>query len=212
MRRTIRPGGTDDAARSAPKGRIRECGQRPAVLMQLCGLALGLLALAVLGGCFGRPATPPPAPFSNPIDSRLILQVPYFKDAGDSGAAGALAEVLSYNGCPSDPGKVRLALDGRSPSPQILTIMARGEGLKAEFGRGTPNDLLEAVRKNQPVIVRLGAAVPPLGQGDYAVVVGYTPDGPVLNSGHVNQQIIPWTGFLSGWLQDGNTIIMIEPK
>lgn len=212
MRRTIRPGGTDEAARPAPKGLIRDCGRRPVALARLAGAALCLLALTVLGGCFGRAATPPPAPFANPIDSRLILQVPYFKDAGDSGAPGALAEVLSYNGCPSDPGKVRLALDGRSPSPQILTIMARGEGLKAEFGRGTPNDLLEAVRKNQPAIVRLGVAVPPLSQGDFAVVLGYTPDGPVLNSGHINQQIIPWADFLSGWLQGGNTIIMIEPK
>lgn len=212
MRRTIRPGETNDISRPGPKSRLKKSAGRPAALARLGGAALGLLALAMLSGCFGRSATPPPAPFENPIESRLILQVPYFKDAGDSGAAGALAEVLSYNGCPSDPGKVRLALDGRSPSPQILTVMARGEGLKAEFGRGTPKDILEAVRKNQPVIVRLGAAAPPLGQGDYAVIVGYTPDGPVLNSGHINQQIIPWAGFLSGWHQGGNTIIMIESK
>lgn len=170
--------------------------------------ALWLLTLTLAGGCFGRPAAP--IPFENPIESRLILQMPYFSDDGESGAAGALAEVLTYNGRPSDADKVRLALDGRPPTPQILTVMARGEGLKAEFRQGTTDELLAAVRKNQPVIVRMGAAAAPLSPGAYAVVVGYTPDGPVVNSGHINQQIVSWANFLAGWHQDGNTLILIE--
>jgi len=176
------------------------------------GLAVWLLTLTLLNGCLGRPAAL--APFDSPIESRLILQVPFFSDAGESGAAGAMAEVLTYNGRSSDPDKVRLALDGRAPTPQILTVMARGENLRAEFRQGTPDDLLTAVRKHQPAIVRMGAAASPLGAGDYAVVVGYTPEGPVVNSGrgHINQQIVSWADFLTGWHQGGNTVILIEPN
>lgn len=198
-----------------PKGKM-DGFPRPGMGLDLrpplksAGAAVCLLALALLGGCFGR--TAPAVTFESPIESRLILQAPYFSDPGESGAAGALAEVLTYNGRPSDPGKVRLALDGRLPTPQILTVMARGEGLKAEFRQGAPEDLLAAVRNNQPAIVRLGTAAPPLGQGDYAVVVGYTPEGPVVNSGHINQQIVPWANFLSGWHSGGNIIILIEPN
>lgn len=174
------------------------------------GAVTWLLTLTLLGGCLGR--TVAPAPFEHPIESRLILQVPYFSDVGELGAAGALSEVLTFNGRPSDPDKVRLALDGRAPTPQILTVMARGENLKAEFRQGTPGDLLAAVRKHQPAIVRMGAAASPLGTGDYAVVVGYTPDGPVVNSGpgHINQQIVTWADFLTGWHRGGNTVILIE--
>lgn len=172
--------------------------------------ALLALAAAVLSACFVR--MPPPAPFEQPIESRLILQVPYFSDDGDAGAPAALAEVLTYNGRPSDPGKVRLALDGRAATPQIMVVMARQEGLKAQFLRAVPADLLAAVRQNQPAIVRLDAPAPPLRRGDYAVVVGYTPEGPVVNSGHINQQIVPWSEFLAGWHQGDNTFIMIEPK
>jgi len=167
------------------------------------------LAVAALSGCLTRSPTLP-TPFEHPLESRLILQVPYFSDGGDAGAPGALAEVLTYNGRPSDPGKVRLALDGRSATPQIMVVMARQEGLKAEFRRAVPADLVAAVRQSQPVIVRLNAAAPPLRRGDYAVVVGYTPEGPVVNSGHINQQIVPWSEFLAGWYQGDNTFIMIE--
>lgn len=168
------------------------------------------LAVTILSACFVRMS--PPTPFEQPMESRLILQVPYFSDDGDAGAPAALAEVLTYNGRPSDPGKVRLALDGRAAAPQIMVVMARQEGLKAQFLRAVPADLLAAVRQNQPAIVRLDGAAPPLRQGDYAVVVGYTPEGPVVNSGHINQQIVPWSEFLAGWYQGDNTFIMIEPN
>lgn len=172
--------------------------------------ALLAVAVVVLSACSAR--MPIPAPFEQPIESRLILQVPYFSDDGDAGGPAALAEVLTYNGRPSDPGKVRLALDGRAAAPQIMVVMARQEGLKAQYLRAVPADLLAAVRQNQPAIVRLDAPAPPLRRGDYAVVVGYTPEGPVVNSGHINQQIVPWSEFLAGWHKGDNTFIMIEPN
>lgn len=172
-------------------------------------LAAGLTALVCLTACIGR-STPTPIAFDHPLESRLILQMPYFADGGEGGAPGAMAEVLTYNGRVSDPDKVRLALDGRPAGFQILAVMARQMNLRADFRQGTAEDLLAAVRANQPVIIRLGLAVQPLKAGDWVVVVGYTPDGPVLNSGTVNQQIVAWSDFLTSWLHDGNQLLLIS--
>ncbi len=169
-----------------------------------------ILALAGLGGCLSR--VPRPAPFEQPLESRLILQMPYYSDARGAGGPAALAEVMTYNGRPRTVEDVDQALGrGGTPSIHEMVVLARREALKAEYRNGTPEELVAAVRQSRPVIVRLGLDVPPMKKGDYIVVVGYTPEGPVLNSGATHQQILPWAGFLTGWYQGGNVFIMIEP-
>ncbi|MDR3038638.1 MAG: hypothetical protein LBV21_05050, partial [Candidatus Adiutrix sp.] len=127
-----------------------------------------------------------------------------------AGAAGALAEVLTYRGRPTSAEKIVLALGEGVPTAHALVVWARREGLKAEYYRGGPEGLLAAVREGRPLIVRLGAPAPPLAAGDYAVVVGYSPEGVVINSRSVNQQIVPWGPFLTGWLKAGNLTIDLE--
>lgn len=169
-------------------------------------LAAMLLALAT--GCLGR--TFLPEPFESPLESRLILQMPYYSFEGGDGGPAALASVLTYNGRPTTVEEAAEIVTASSPSPVDLAVMARRAGLSAEMLNGTPEMLLEAVRQGRPLIIRLGAPAPPLAAKDYAVVVGYTPDGPVLNSKSINQQIVPWREFLAGWHKAGNLIIKIE--
>lgn len=168
-------------------------------------LAVGLMAVAC------SPVLP--EPFLNPLESRLILQVPFFSDTRGAGGPAALASVMTYVGHPVTAEEVILHLGEKTPSPNALAVFARQEGeQKASLSKGTPELLLEAVRKNKPLIVRLGLLAPLLDTGDYAVVVGFTPDGPVLNSGDVQQQIIPWGDFLKSWHEAKNLIIQINPE
>ena len=169
---------------------------------------LVLVLLLVIGPGCQKP--PVPEPFSNPIESRLILQVPFYSVNTPGGGAAALASVMTHSGRPVSVEKAELALDGQT-SGQSLAVFARHEGLKADVFSGTPEQLIEAVRRHRPVIVRLDQVTPPLAKGDYAVVVGYTPDGPVLNSCTVNQQIILWKNFLAGWHAASNFMLLIEP-
>jgi len=162
-------------------------------------------SLAAVPGC-ARPR--PPEPFEVPIESRLILQVPFF--SSEAGAAGALAEVMTYNGRPVTPERILLALGGKPPSPQALVLLARAEGLKARYYHADPPQLVKSVREDRPLIVRLGAAAGALAAGDYAVVVGCNPEGVVVNSRSINQQIIPWSPFLSAWLKSGNLALEIS--
>lgn len=166
-----------------------------------------ILALIVGGGCQAAK----PEPFTNPLESRLILQVPFFSDEAGACAPAALASVMTYCGRPTTAEEAALALNQERPAAQSLAIWARREGLTADVSSGTPEQLLEAVKMHKPVIVRLDRETAPLKKGDYAVVVGYTPDGPVLNSCSINQQIVPWADFLAGWYRSSNLSIMIEP-
>lgn len=166
-----------------------------------------MLALIMVGGCQAAK----PEPFTNPLESRLILQVPFFSDESGLCAPAALASVMTYGGRPTTVEEVVPALNQERPTAQSMAIWARREGLTADVSSGTPEKLLEAVRLHKPVIVRLDRETPPLGKGDYAVVVGYTPDGPVLNSCSIHQQIVPWKDFLAGWHRSSNLTIMIEP-
>jgi hypothetical protein len=195
------------SALGADGGRRMGISKRPGAA-RLVLLAAGL-ALAL--GCGAKPK-PAPAAFTSPLESRLILQVPYYADERGAGGPAALASVMTFNGRPATVDEVVLHLGEKPPPPLALAVRARQAEMKADFFLGgTPEALLEAVRNNQPLIVRLDGAVPPVPPGEYAVVVGYTPEGPVLNSGTVNQQIVPWAGFLTAWRQAGNLVIRIAP-
>jgi len=174
------------------------------------GAGLVLLALCLtLSACQGGRRAKA-QPFDHPAESRLILQVPF--ESSEIGACGpaALASLMTYNGQPSQTADLVLSLGEKAPSPLALVVEARQKGLKAEYRRGRPEEILEAVRGNRPVIVRVDRAAPPLDKGHYAVVLGYTPDGPVVNSCSINQQIVNWGDFLAAWHKAGNLIISIE--
>ncbi len=168
---------------------------------------LGLASLA-LAACQGGRAGP--EPFENPIESRLILQVPFEFTQLGACAPGSLASVMTYNGYKITAEELVLSLGEKAPTAQALVVEARQKGLKAEYYRGRPEELIAAVRANRPLIVRVDRAAPPLNKGDYAVVVGYTPDGPVVNSCSIHQQIVAWGDFLAAWHRAGNPLIVIE--
>ena len=170
------------------------------------GLFLFVLTWAVLGGCGVKPA-----PFTNPLESRLILQMPFYADERGGGGPAALAAVMTYNGRPTTVEEVVMTLGDKPPLAQAMAIMARQAELKADFYMGNPDQLVEAVKQNQPLIVRLDLPKAPVNAGDYAVVVGYTPDGPVVNSCAVNQQIVAWRDFLAGWHAASYLTLLIEP-
>lgn len=168
-----------------------------------------LLAIIIGVGCVAGGARP--EPFTNPIESRLILQVPFYSDEGGACGPAALASVMTYCGQPTTAEAATLALNQERPTAQSMAILARREGLTADVSSGSPEQLLESVKAHKPVIVRLDRETLPLKKGDYAVVVGYTPEGVVLNSCSINQQIVPWTAFLAGWYKSSNLSIMIDP-
>lgn len=171
-----------------------------------------ILMLIASAACV-RSGAPSPGSFTVPIESRLILQVPFHPNDSAPCAASALAAVMTFNGRPMimDAAAKVLESAGNREKGREMVIRARHESMKASFSQGTPEQLVEAVKAQKPLIVRLDKKAAPLEAENYAVLVGYTPDGPVLNSCDVNQQIVPWSDFLSAWYKADNLMIMIEP-
>jgi hypothetical protein len=93
-----------------------------------------------------------------------------------------------------------------------LVLYARSQGAKARFYALTPEDLLSYVDKQIPVIVLVDKGVGPLVKGHFMVVLGYAFDGVIANSGVIQQEIIPWSKFLTEWYAMGNFALVVEPK
>lgn len=178
--------------------------------MRRPALALLVLFCLFLSGCIGL-GSGAPKKFDMPIESRLVLQVPYYPDGAGSYSQAALAAVMTYNGRPMTMAEANNIFGRRVLQPRNMVLHARNAELKAEFFNSSPEYLIEAVRQSRPVIVRLGADVAPLRAGHYVVVVGYTQAGIVVNSTDIHQQIVDWPDFLTAWLRASNLAIMIEP-
>lgn len=173
-------------------------------------LVLSLGAGFFMSGCLGREPVMPKK-FDTPIESRLILHVPYYAEGTGAYSHAALAALMTFHGQPLSIEGAGQVFGQRRISPRNMVGYARKANLKADFFNGTAEDLVEAVRKDKPLIVWVGADAGPLRKGDYAVLVGYTQAGVVVNSTNIHQQIVDWSDFLTAWFQVSNFILKIEP-
>lgn len=169
-----------------------------------------LMLCLVISGCLGV-GTVEPKKFDNPIEYRLILQMPYYPDGAGSYSQAALVALMTFYDQALTMEEVGLVYGRRTLKPSQMVAYARKAGLKAEIYNGEPQALVTAIRRNKPVIVRLGEGAAPLKSGNYVVVVGFTESGVVVNSADVHQQIVDWPDFLTAWLKTSNLAVMIEP-
>ncbi|MGL4208575.1 MAG: hypothetical protein ACRCTY_04230 [Candidatus Adiutrix sp.] len=174
-------------------------------------LAFLCIALIFASACTFK-TRPQATAFNTPMESRLILGVPFLGYEENGGGPAALASVMTYNGRKTT---AQDALGHLSTNIKAMgrdmVIWARREGLKADFYAGSPDDLLAQIKLHKPIIVRLDLPVAPISKNSFAVVVGFNAEGPVVNSGIVHQQILPWSDFLSAWFKADYFTILIEP-
>lgn len=174
------------------------------VLIFYIGLAL------LMAGCLWRePALP--GNFATPADSRLILHLPYYSEGRGAYSQAAFAALMTFHGHPLSMEEAERRFGQRRISARAMAAQARKSGLLAAYYSGTPEELVAAVRNEKPLIVCLGAEAGPLKAGDYVVVAGYTQSGVVVNSTNINQQIVDWPAFLTGWFKASNFMLKIEP-
>jgi hypothetical protein len=174
---------------------------------------LSALSLAALffTGClsFG----PQPQSFTSPMDSRLIAAVPFIPDDSSHCGPSTLAAVLSYHGRPTTKEEVAVDVqreDLRGSLGPDLMLWAREHGAITTFSALKPEQLVEQINKQKPVIALLDTGFGAVHRGHFVVIVGYGPDGVVANSGLIQQQLIPWSGFLTDWFRMGNFAILIS--
>jgi predicted double-glycine peptidase len=176
-------------------------------------LAAAFLAAACLSfdGAYRRRTQA--MPFEAPADSRLVLGLPFYPDESRLCGPASLAAVMNYMGYPvtleeAAKGAQRWELRG-SIGPDLV-LWARSKGAKARFYSAKPEDLVEFVNKQIPVVVQVDEGIGPLVKGHFMVVAGYSFEGVVVNSGLVQQEVMDWSKFLTRWYKMGNFAIVIE--
>jgi predicted double-glycine peptidase len=148
-----------------------------------------------------------------PQDSRLVLDLPFYPDDSRLCGPASLAAVMNYMGYPVTMEEVANGVqrwDLRGSIGPDLVIWARSRGARARFYSAKPEDLLDFVNRQIPVVVQVDEGVGPVVMGHFMVVAGYTFDGVVVNNGLVQQEVIEWGRFLSQWYKMGNFTIVVD--
>jgi hypothetical protein len=166
-------------------------------------------------GCLGIGPKVEAKPFSVPPDSRMVIGVPFFPDDENQCGPASLAAVMTFAGRPTSLEEASLAVQRSSLRGSLgpdLVLWARQQGMRAKFFSSNPEELVEFIGKQQPIIVMVDQGLGPVRKGHFMVAVGYHFEGLVANNGLVQQEIIPWTKFLTDWYKTGYFAILVEGK
>jgi hypothetical protein len=90
-----------------------------------------------------------------------------------------------------------------------MVLWAREKGMEARFAASNLKELLASIKNQNPVIVLLDVGLGPVRKGHFAVAVGYGPEGLIVNSGMIQQQILPWPDFVKQWRKMRNFSIFV---
>jgi hypothetical protein len=173
------------------------------------------MSLVWLVGCLpilsARPRVP--SGFTAPTERFLIGGVPFIPDDSSHCGPSSLASVMTFQGRETSKGDVAVDVqrtDLRGALGPDMVIWARDKGMDASFAAAKPQELIESIKNRKPAIVLLGGGLGPIRKGHFAVALGYAPEGLVVNSGMVQQEILPWADFFAQWRKMGNFTIFVN--
>ena len=184
-----------------------------AVLRDLFAAArtLAVPALLILASC----ATTRLPPFSPPPGAARLDQVPFFPQLDYQCGPAALAGVLNYYGKKATPEEVAGAIfrpNIRGTVTLDMVLYAREQGLSATWFNGSVGDIVRAVDDGVPLIVMVDFGFARISKNHYMVVVGYSPDGIVANSGASRETLILWKDFLPTWERATRWTLRIQAR
>jgi hypothetical protein len=146
------------------------------------------------------------------MDRWLIQGVPFYPDDTILCGPASMAEVMTFLGRPTTVAEATTPLlraNLRGSLAPDLVIWARREGFKARFWAAAPEEIVSLIKANQPVILQIDSGQA-ITTGHFVVALGYGPEGLVVNSANVKQEILPWAEFLTRWFKFKNLAILLE--
>ncbi len=179
----------------------------------LSGLAL-FLTIA-FARCAGRPGAKSGNLIAT-IGSGKIDNVPFYPQLAYQCGPASIAGVLNFyddNVSPNEVAEAIFRKDIRGTVTLDMLLYARQKGFSATWYSGSADDIRRSVEEGVPLIVMvdlLGLAR--LSRNHYMVVVGYSPEGIIANSGKAREKSISWRRFLTQWNRTGRWTLRIEPK
>ena len=196
--------------RSAPQ-KVFSRGFRPLYLFKV---ALAFLLPIALIRCAVSPDGRSSS-FPAPAGSGKVENVPFYSQLSYQCGPASLAGVLNFYGEAETPDKIAKAIfrdNIRGTVTMDMVLYAREKGFSTRWYRGGTQDIQCSVDGGVPLIVMVDLGFANLSKYHYMVIVGYEPEGVVVNSGKEREKLMRWDRFLSLWKRTKFWTLRIEPK
>ena len=182
--------------------------------LPLCMAVLAFSLFIALFGCLARPggiSSDLPAY----IGSGKVQNVPFYPQLAFQCGPACLAGVLTFYGQDVTPDEVADAIFRKNIRGTVtidMVLYARHKGFSARWYSGSVDDIRRSVNEGVPLIVMVDLGFANIDNNHYMVVVGYNPDGVIVNSAKAREKLITWNHFLSRWDRTGRWTLRIRSK
>ena len=176
--------------------------------------AFVLYSFIIFQGCAAGPDNVTPE-VSPSIGSGKVSKVPFYPQVSFQCGPASLAGVLNFFGEGVTPEEIADAIfrrDIRGTVTLDMVLYARKRGFFAEWYNGSVDDIRRSVDGRAPLIVMVDLGFASVSKNHFMVVVGYTPEGVIANSGKIREKLIPWKAFLARWNRTKRWALRIEQK
>ena len=144
-----------------------------------------------------------------------VENVPFYSQLAYQCGPACLAGVLNFYGENVTPDEIAKAIFRENIGGTVtldMMLYARQKGFSATWYNGSANDIQQAVDKGVPLIVMVDLGIANISKNHYLVVVGYSMEGVIANSGKNREKHIRWDHFLSQWERAEHWTLRIIPK
>ena len=180
----------------------------------LLACALWLFACIYLTGCASLTSgTVNPADV--PHERNVIAGVPFYAQEDYQCGPACLAGVLNFLGEQTTSELIAEKVfreSVRGTTTLDMALYPRTLGYETRWYSGSMRDLIGAVDQGQPRIVFVDYGIGPVSAFHFMVVVGYSPQGAIVNSGGDEHKVIAWASFMGPWERTGHWTLQIMPK
>lgn len=173
-----------------------------------------LFPLIIFQGCAAVPDSVT-SKVSASIGSGKVDKVPFYPQVSFQCGPASLAAVLNFFGEGVTPDEIAEAIfrkDIRGTVTLDMVLYARKKGFFAQWYNGSVDDIRSSVDERVPLIVMVDFGLAGVGKNHFMVVVGYTPEGVIANSGETPEKLISWEYFLGRWNRTKRWALRIEKK
>ncbi len=146
---------------------------------------------------------------------RLIENVPFFPQEDFQCGPAALAGVLNYWKVDVSPEGIASEIYSRSARGTLtvdMVLYAEKSGLRANQYRGSLEDLRRNIDAGHPLVVLVDEGFLVYQKNHFMVVIGYSSEGIIANSGRDALKFIPLREFLRSWERASFWTLLITPK
>ena len=174
--------------------------------------AFALCSFIIFQGCAAGPDNVTSG-VSQSIGSGRVNKVPFYPQVSFQCGPASLAGVLNFFGEGVTPDEIAEAIfrrDIRGTVTLDMVLYARRRGFFAEWYNGSVDDIRRSVDGSVPLIVMVDLGFAGVPKNHFMVVVGYTPEGVIANSGKTREKLISWKAFLARWNRTKRWALRIE--